>query len=90
MYKQFVMNLLTVLPGEWQPDVILGLHIPGFGALLAFSVLLLTGLDFDSSFSAIVASINNAGPGLGSVGPMTNYQKTHNPLLSSGRLRLIH
>lgn len=37
-------KLLTVLPGEWQPDVILGVHIPGFGALLAFSVLLLTGL----------------------------------------------
>jgi len=32
-------------------------------------VLLLTGLDFDSSFSAIVASINNAGPGLARVGP---------------------
>ncbi len=37
-------------------------------ALLTFA-LLLTGLDFDSSFSAVVASINNAGPGLGSVGP---------------------
>jgi trk system potassium uptake protein TrkH len=35
--------------------------------------LLLTGLDFDSSFSAIVASINNAGPGLGAVGPVQNY-----------------
>jgi trk system potassium uptake protein TrkH len=36
--------------------------------------LLITGLDFDSSFSAVVASINNAGPGLGSVGPAANYQ----------------
>jgi trk system potassium uptake protein TrkH len=42
-------------------------------ATLTFT-LLVTGLDFDSSFSAIVASINNAGPGLGSVGPMKNYQ----------------
>jgi trk system potassium uptake protein TrkH len=36
--------------------------------------MLLTGLDFDSSFSAIVASINNAGPGLATVGPVQNYQ----------------
>jgi trk system potassium uptake protein len=36
--------------------------------------LLLSGLNFDSSFSAIVASINNAGPGLEAVGPIRNYQ----------------
>ena len=36
--------------------------------------MLLTGLDFDSSFSAIVASINNAGPGLAAVGPVHNFQ----------------
>jgi trk system potassium uptake protein TrkH len=35
--------------------------------------LLLTGLNFDSSFSAIIASINNAGPGLEAVGPVRNY-----------------
>jgi trk system potassium uptake protein TrkH len=35
--------------------------------------LLLTGLNFDSSFSAIIASINNAGPGLEAVGPIRNY-----------------
>ncbi len=37
-------------------------------------VLLVTGLDFTTAFSAIVASINNAGPGLNRVGPATNYQ----------------
>jgi trk system potassium uptake protein len=36
-------------------------------------VLLLTGLDFISSFSGVIASINNAGPGLGVVGPASNY-----------------
>jgi trk system potassium uptake protein TrkH len=41
-------------------------------AALTFA-LLLTGLDFDSSFSAVIASINNAGPGLGAVGPVQNY-----------------
>lgn len=40
--------------------------------MLTFA-LLLTGLDFDSSFSAIIASINNAGPGLNAVGPINNY-----------------
>ncbi len=35
--------------------------------------LLISGLDFLSSFTAILASINNCGPGLGSVGPASNY-----------------
>ncbi|WP_035852057.1 TrkH family potassium uptake protein [Deefgea rivuli] len=35
--------------------------------------LLLSGMDFISSFSAIIACINNAGPGLGQVGPASNY-----------------
>jgi trk system potassium uptake protein TrkH len=41
-------------------------------ALLTFA-LLLTGLDFESSFGAILASINNTGPGLGVVGPGKTY-----------------
>ena len=40
--------------------------------ILIFS-LLLSGLDFMSSFSAIIACFNNAGPGLNLVGPATNY-----------------
>jgi trk system potassium uptake protein TrkH len=36
-------------------------------------VLLISGLDFISAFSAIIACINNAGPGLGVVGPASNY-----------------
>jgi trk system potassium uptake protein TrkH len=35
--------------------------------------LLISGLDFISAFSAIIACINNAGPGLNSVGPAGNY-----------------
>ncbi|HXA93617.1 MAG TPA: potassium transporter TrkG [Steroidobacteraceae bacterium] len=42
-------------------------------AALTFA-LLATGLDFDTSFGAVVASINNTGPGLGSVGPGKTYQ----------------
>jgi len=42
-------------------------------AILTF-VMLISGLDFITAFSAILASINNCGPGLGSVGPASNYQ----------------
>ncbi|TAJ80844.1 MAG: TrkH family potassium uptake protein [Gallionellaceae bacterium] len=41
-------------------------------ATLTF-VLLISGLDFISAFSAIIACINNAGPGLGAVGPASNF-----------------
>jgi trk system potassium uptake protein TrkH len=35
--------------------------------------LLASGLDFVSSVTAIIASVNSAGPGLGVVGPAHNY-----------------
>jgi trk system potassium uptake protein TrkH len=35
--------------------------------------LMASGLDFISSFSAVIACINNAGPGLNVVGPAANY-----------------
>lgn len=41
-------------------------------ATLTF-LLLISGLDFISAFSAIIACINNAGPGLGVVGPANNF-----------------
>jgi trk system potassium uptake protein TrkH len=40
--------------------------------ILTFT-LVATKMDFISAFTAVVASINNAGPGLGQVGPATNY-----------------
>jgi uncharacterized membrane protein len=36
-------ELLPLLPARWQPDALLGFHIPGFGAILAVVVLLGTG-----------------------------------------------
>lgn len=35
--------------------------------------LVISGLDFVSAFSGIIACINNAGPGLGVLGPASNY-----------------
>jgi trk system potassium uptake protein TrkH len=37
--------------------------------------LLLSHMDFISAFTAVIASINNAGPGLGTVGPAHNYSE---------------
>lgn len=37
-------------------------------------LLMASGLDFISSFTAIIACLNNAGPGLNVVGPAQNYQ----------------
>jgi uncharacterized membrane protein len=34
---------LQVLPRAWQPDALLGLHIPGFGVIFALLVVLLIG-----------------------------------------------
>ena len=42
-------------------------------AILTF-VLLLSGMDFMTAFSSIVASVNNLGPGVGPTGPAGNYQ----------------
>jgi trk system potassium uptake protein len=42
-------------------------------AMLTFA-LMATGLDFLSSFSAIIACINSMGPGLNEVGPAINFQ----------------
>ena len=35
---------ILLLPPEWQPATVLGFSIPGFGIILAISILLLTGM----------------------------------------------
>jgi uncharacterized membrane protein len=34
---------LLILPQTWRPDNLLGMHIPGFGVILAFAILLTVG-----------------------------------------------
>ena len=34
---------LKILPGNWQPDTLIGFHIPGFGVLLALAIVLTIG-----------------------------------------------
>ena len=45
--------------------------------VLTFTMLA-TNMDFITAFTAVLASINNAGPGLGQVGPATNYAALSN------------
>ncbi|MEI6025783.1 MAG: potassium transporter TrkG [Betaproteobacteria bacterium] len=47
-----------------------------YGAVIVGStlVMLFSGLDMVTAFTAVLASINNTGPGLGEVGPSGNYQ----------------
>jgi trk system potassium uptake protein len=45
-----------------------GATLVGFTMLLLFS-----GLDVVTSFTAVIACVNNIGPGLGEVGPAVNY-----------------
>ena len=34
---------LQILPDAWQPDKLIGIHIPGFGVLLTLAILLIVG-----------------------------------------------
>jgi uncharacterized membrane protein len=47
---RFLVNLvdgiLLVAPAAWQPDVLLGFHVPGLGLLLAVAILVVTGMLF--------------------------------------------
>lgn len=45
----------------------------GFSIALLTALMLLSGLDPTTAFTAVLGSLNNIGPGLGSVGPASNY-----------------
>jgi trk system potassium uptake protein TrkH len=89
LYKQVYRELLRAMHpsavynvrigGQVAPQPIL-FAVLGFGFMYMVSVVSLTlilaftGLDIISAFTAVVASINNTGPGLGVVGPSTTYE----------------
>ncbi len=53
---------------------VLGFIFAYFMTIVILTLLLvISDLDFISSLTAVIASINNAGPGLGEVGPASNY-----------------
>ena len=88
LFKQAGRDFIRLLhPAAVNPMKIGGMVVPNnivfsvlsfiflyFMSMVTLTLLLvLSGLDFMSAFSAIIACINNVGPGLGQVGPASNY-----------------
>lgn len=89
LYKQVYRELLRAMHPNAVYNVRVGSQVapqPILFAVLAFAfmymvsvvsltlIMSFTGLDIISAFTAVVASINNTGPGLGVVGPSTTYE----------------
>ncbi|WP_150428488.1 TrkH family potassium uptake protein [Dechloromonas sp. CZR5] len=89
LYKQVYRELVRAMHPSAVYNIRIGGQVapqPILFAVLSFAfmymvsivsltlILAFTGLDIVSAFTAIVASINNTGPGLGVVGPSTTYE----------------
>lgn len=50
-------------------------YISAYVIIFAISLLILSldGFDLETNFSALASAYNNIGPGLGAVGPMSNF-----------------
>jgi trk system potassium uptake protein TrkH len=72
-----VVNPVTlggrVMPPTVMTAVLGYMLIYGAATMGLTMVLLFTGLDIVTAFSAVVATVNNIGPGLGEVGPASNF-----------------
>ncbi len=64
----------TPVSAQVMSSVIAFMLLYGSVMVVATLALLLSGLDLVTSATAVIASINNTGPGLGQVGPAGNYQ----------------
>jgi trk system potassium uptake protein TrkH len=89
LYKQLYRELIRAMhpnavynvriAGQVMPQNVLFAAL-SFGFIYMVSIVSLTlimlfsGLDILTAFTAVVASINNTGPGLGLVGPSTTYE----------------
>jgi trk system potassium uptake protein TrkH len=62
-----------VIPNRVIYSVLAFVFVYFMTVLLLTFTLLASGMDFISAFTATIASVNNAGPGLGTVGPASNY-----------------
>lgn len=72
-----VVNPVTLggqaVPSQVMAAVLGFMLIYGAATMGLTFLLLLSGLDLVTAFSAVVATVNNIGPGLGEVGPAGNY-----------------
>ena len=62
-----------MVPNQIVYAVLAFMSLYGASIVVMTFLLLATGLDFMTAFSAVVASINNTGPGLASVGPAETF-----------------
>ena len=64
LVMNFLINLLSksllLLPHEYQPDVLLGYHIPGIGVILTVLVIFLTGLLAANFIGSKLVSLGDA------------------------------
>ncbi len=51
---------LEILPAAWQPDRLLGIHIPGFGVLLTLLILLIVGAIASNFFGRKLVAMGDA------------------------------
>jgi trk system potassium uptake protein TrkH len=63
-----------VVPSQVMLSVLAFMLFYGAITIVATLALLASGMDPLSAFTAVLASINNLGPGLGAVGPASNFQ----------------
>jgi len=72
-----VVNPVTlggaIMPASVMTAVLGYMLIYGAATMGLTMLMLFTGLDIVTSFSAVVATVNNIGPGLGDVGPASNF-----------------
>jgi trk system potassium uptake protein len=64
----------SIVPQAVMYSVLAFMLIYGFVLIVVTMLLLLSGLDLITASTAAIACINNTGPGLGQVGPASNYQ----------------
>lgn len=62
-----------VIPDRTALSVFGFIHLYTFSILVLTFLLIISGMDFLPAVSAIVSTINNAGPGLREIGPSTTY-----------------
>lgn len=63
-----------VIPNRVVFSVLAFMSLYGASIVVMTMMLLFTGLDFVSAFSAVIACITSTGPGLNQVGPATTYE----------------
>jgi trk system potassium uptake protein TrkH len=63
-----------VVPAQVMQSIVAFMLLYGAVMVVATLLLLLTGLDMVTASTAVIATLNNVGPGLGQVGPASTFQ----------------